>query len=429
MFNPFFIAVIKGDLRTIRDFFRRIPLDEMLRVIDSASKSPLHHSAREGQIGVTDYLITRGYLVNARERTLKTPLHYAAQFGHSILADNLLKNGADITAKDVSGRTAFHFGCSSWSSETISLLLGLKPEQLNLGDNKGRVGQHYSVWNSSESQIDIIRTLIERKADINRQDDDGKTAQHHASEGGRLRAIPILIQRGADMAIREKTQNKTPLESAKNERTRELMVVYSSVPYVNTQNDLNFLNNAVKGNKVQISKEDIYGGEKLKTVPKSKGLGTPMNGGQLGQTMVAEFLREKCIKILEKLQEMGIKSNQHVKRPYLFTGSWLEGVSTIEQLYDRIKDLTPNECMLRLFNVLHPYAQTMPNETGDEVSTSKFYGEYYNFDVDQRQDMVIFILELNQNLFFYKKHYKNFIKKRNLFMIFNNKEIRIYEIL
>ena len=78
MFNPFFIAVIKGDLRTIRDFFRRIPLDEMLRVIDSASKSPLHHSAREGQIGVTDYLITRGYLVNARERTLKTPLHYAA---------------------------------------------------------------------------------------------------------------------------------------------------------------------------------------------------------------------------------------------------------------------------------------------------------------------------------------------------------------
>ena len=48
------------------------------------------------------------------------------------------------------------------------------------------------------------------------------------------------------MAKKEKTLGKTPLELAKNERTRELMVVYSSVPYVNTPDDLKYLDNAIQ---------------------------------------------------------------------------------------------------------------------------------------------------------------------------------------
>jgi len=40
------------------------------------------------------------------------------------------------------------------------------------------------------------------------------------------------------MALKEKNLKKTPMEVAKNERTRELMVVYSSVPYVNSKDDI-----------------------------------------------------------------------------------------------------------------------------------------------------------------------------------------------
>ena len=160
-------------------------------------------------------------------------------------------------AKDGQGRTCFHFACSSWNTETIALQLGLEPDLLEVGDSRDRVGQHFAVWNNSENQIDIIRTLLERRANINRQDTDGKIALHHASEGGRLRAIPILIQRGSDMALKEKNLKKTPMELAKNERTRELMVVYSSVPYVNSKDDIQFLDNAIAGNTVNIKKENI----------------------------------------------------------------------------------------------------------------------------------------------------------------------------
>lgn len=149
----------------------------------------------------------------------------------SLLIDLLLKRGADIIAKDCSGRTCFHFACCSWSNEAIALVLGLKPELINLGDNIGRTGLHYAVWNSCDAQVDIIRTIVERGGNINQVDDYGKTALHYAAEGGRNRAIPILIQKGANMSIRETRTHKTPLELACNERTRELMVVYSSAPY------------------------------------------------------------------------------------------------------------------------------------------------------------------------------------------------------
>ena len=60
---------------------------------------------------------------------------------------------------------------------------------------------------------------------------DGKTPLHHAAMGGKVRAIPILIQRGADITIRDITNKKTPMELASNDRTREILVVYSSTPF------------------------------------------------------------------------------------------------------------------------------------------------------------------------------------------------------
>lgn len=73
-----------------------------------------------------------------------------------------------------------------------------------------------------------MRSLLDRKCDVNWQDSDGKTAMHYAAEGGRTRAIPILLQRGADFGIRDTIMKKTPLEMACNDRTRELIIVYSS---------------------------------------------------------------------------------------------------------------------------------------------------------------------------------------------------------
>lgn len=65
----------------------------------------------------------------------------------------------------------------------------------------------------------------------------------------------------------------------------------------------------------------------------------------------------------------------------MFTGSWLEGVTSIEQLYERIKGISPNEALMRLFNILEPFEGHIPDGSGKELAVSKFYGEYFDFDL------------------------------------------------
>lgn len=129
-----------------------------------------------------------------------------------------------------------------------------------------------------------------------------------------------------------------------------------------------------------VKKNTLFNEEKVVKKPKS-GFVESINPGQRGSNLVPEYWRSRLIKIMEQLQDIGVRSHQHVRRPYLFTGSWMEGVTTIEQLYDRVKDITANEAMLRLFNIVNPYEGEMPGDCREDIAISNFYGEYYNFEV------------------------------------------------
>ena len=69
------------------------------------------------------------------------------------------------------------------------------PEIVHCTDDHGRTALHYSVFNKNPRQVNIARTLLELKSDVNAVDEDRKTALHHASESNKTRVIPILIQK------------------------------------------------------------------------------------------------------------------------------------------------------------------------------------------------------------------------------------------
>ena len=50
-------------------------------------------------------------------------------------------------------------------------------------------------------------------------------------------------------------------------------------------------------------------------------------------------MREQFYFLMKKVQENGVQTKQHFKKPYLYTGSWMEGVQTIEELFERVKDI------------------------------------------------------------------------------------------
>ncbi len=49
---------------------------------------------------MVEYLLSKGFSPNSRERSLKTPLHLACVNGHETVADLLIKCGAQLAAKD-----------------------------------------------------------------------------------------------------------------------------------------------------------------------------------------------------------------------------------------------------------------------------------------------------------------------------------------
>lgn len=146
-------------------------LDTDGSLIDSYSPegfTALALAAHFGHIGTLEFLISRGANVNAvSKHAMKvTPLH-AALFGRQIEAAKMLvAAGADVTQKR---------GGAGWP-------------------RAGWTALHYcAVYGFAE----LVEPLIERGADIDALDDDGKTALRVAVESAHQGVADLLLNRGA----------------------------------------------------------------------------------------------------------------------------------------------------------------------------------------------------------------------------------------
>lgn len=90
-----------------------------------------------------------------------------------------------------------------------------------------------------------------------------------------------------------------------------------------------------------------------------------------------QWIREKFFTIMKKVQEAGIKANHHLKKPYVYTGSWMEGINSMEELYGAIKDIPAGEMCVRAFNILCPFDRQLPQAKGLEDVVDGFYGEMW----------------------------------------------------
>lgn len=94
----------------------------------------------------------------------------------------------------------------------------------------------------------------------------------------------------------------------------------------------------------------------------------------------------KLVESLKRVQEFGVESFQHVKKPYLFTGSWMEYVRNLDDLMLQINGVRPNEAVMKVFNILFPYEKPLPRGKGDELGLAGFYSEKKP-EVDPNSDL------------------------------------------
>lgn len=84
------------------------------------------------------------------------------------------------------------------------------PEMVNEIVGLGEAPLHIAAgWGN----LDMIKYLIEKKAQVNKKNSQGETPLHGAARNGRLEVVKYLIANGANMDIQD-NQDETPLHKA-----------------------------------------------------------------------------------------------------------------------------------------------------------------------------------------------------------------------
>jgi len=177
--------------------------------------TPLHNAASEGRMGVGELLIEKGADVNAKNKWDLTCLDIATNQGHTGIAQLLRKHGA-TTSVDKSA-ASFDQAVSEGDIELVKSLLA-KGADVN---GRGRRGLTILHIAASHGHKVLVELLITKGADVNATGPGGGTALHGASRFGHRDVVELLMTKGADVNAK-RYNGQTPLSVAKEQGHEEI---------------------------------------------------------------------------------------------------------------------------------------------------------------------------------------------------------------
>ena len=207
---------------------------------------------------------------------------------------------------------------------------------------------------------------------------------------------------GANPFIRDGRTGRTAIELACNERIREMIIVYTSKDY---EPQLSLLK--LYGQKIPPGQEIENGGIGYrKSKSKGKKNKNGANGGEeeldekIGNLLQNTY-RKKLLELLRAIQLFGVKTMQHMTKPELYSGSWLEKINNANDFYAYISGLSPSEAILSIYNVLYPYSDKLPKSQGEEPDLANFFNLNAQKDLTgtiKKDENDEFNSELNKNI-------------------------------
>ncbi|MGL9778991.1 MAG: ankyrin repeat domain-containing protein [Wolbachia sp.] len=149
--------------------------------------APLHYAANDGWLEVVEFLISKGADVHAQVNDGDQALHIAAQGGHLEVVKFLVGKGANVQAKTNGGNNVVHIAAEHGHKDIVEFFLD---------------GEYcYAHVNA----FDFPELSQYQRININDANNDGCTALHRASYFGKLEVVRSLINRGADVYAKTKS--------------------------------------------------------------------------------------------------------------------------------------------------------------------------------------------------------------------------------
>ena len=175
-------------------------------------------AASEGQMPLVKRLLDLGAYVDFDDDNGLIALHHAVLSGSTDIVEILLQKASDINTLSLAGTTPLCLAVSRTRNDLVRLLLDHKAE-VNYQGSHGRAALHTAATVADGEAT--VETLLDYGAEVNRRDNKLRTPLHYAAEVGTAPVARKLLQYLADPNCKDKTGD-TPLHYAAKSGSAEL---------------------------------------------------------------------------------------------------------------------------------------------------------------------------------------------------------------
>ena len=171
-------------------------------------RTPLMIATARGHIKVAMYLIDHGAEVHDRTEALHNAVHCSCSDPSSCeLLSFMIENGGDVDAKTFGNCTPLMIAAERGQIRVVTYLIehGVPTtrEYVNRRDDNGQTALHHAVQCFDPISCEILSCLIEHGGDVN-STYDNCTPLMIAAERGQMKLVTFLIEHGANLDRRDK---------------------------------------------------------------------------------------------------------------------------------------------------------------------------------------------------------------------------------
>lgn len=161
-------------------------------------------AAHSNAIEIAGQLIRAGADANTANEFRMTPLSEACTNASATLVEMLLKAGANPNTPIGTGVPPIMTCAKTGSAPAVKALIG---GDADVNAKEPAQSQTALMWAAAERHPEVVRTLLEAKADLQARTKSGFTALHFAAREGDIESARLLLAAGMDINLRSQPEN------------------------------------------------------------------------------------------------------------------------------------------------------------------------------------------------------------------------------